>query len=87
MTTKFDQAGMHLTRQAYNVISMNFYPIQPVINARSNLTGQIQLVKFDQGMEFDPPSNWVDIHWDDTQFNQADIQCNLNEFLPNSTSN
>ena len=49
MTTKFDQAGIHLTRQAYNVISMNFYPIQPVINARSNLTGQIQLVKFDQG--------------------------------------
>ena len=49
MTTKFDQAGMHLTRQAYNVISMNFYPIQPVINAQSNLTGRIQLVKFDQG--------------------------------------
>ena len=29
MTTKFDQAGIHSTRQAYNVISVNFYPNQP----------------------------------------------------------
>ena len=28
MTTKFNQAGIHSIRQAYNVISMNFYPIE-----------------------------------------------------------
>ena len=48
------------------VISMNFYPIWPVINARSNSTGQIgcKSIEIDAGR----------IHWDDTQ------QCNLSEF-------
>ena len=36
MTTKFNQAGIHLTRQAYNVISVNLHPIWPVIYAQSN---------------------------------------------------
>ena len=72
MTTKFDQAGIQSTRQAYNVISMNFYPIQPVINARLNLTGRI---------------GCKSIEIMTTKFDQAGILCNLSEFLPNLTSN
>ena len=54
------------------VISMNFYPIWPVINARLNSTGWIgcKSIEIDAGQ----------IHWDDTQFDQAGIQCNLSEF-------
>ena len=55
MTTKFDQAAILCTGRHTNVISVNFYPIQPVINARSNSTGrigsrsiEIMTTKFDQ---------------------------------------
>ena len=54
------------------VISKNFYPIWPVINARLNLTGQIGC----KSIEID--AGWI--HWDDTQFDQAGTQCNLSEF-------
>ena len=48
------------------VISMNFYPIWPVINAQSNLTGRIG----SKSIAID--ASWI--HWDDTQFNQGGIQ-------------
>ena len=56
--------------QACNVISMNLHP---------NLTGRIWPVEF--GCKFiEIDASWI--HWDDTQFNQAGIQCNLSEFTP-----
>ena len=60
------------TRQAYNVISVNFHPIWPVIYAQSNSTGWIgcksieitlPVKAFRCPVEFDQ-SNWVEIHWD-----------------------
>ena len=48
----------------------------------SDLTGQIR----PGGIEFDPPLKLGGNHWDDTQFDQGGIQCNLNEFPPNLTS-
>ena len=43
-----------------------------------NLTGQIG----SKSIEID--ASWI--HWDDTQFDQGGIQCNLSEFPPNLTS-
>ena len=71
MTTKFDQAGIQCKGFRCWLISMNVYPIWPVINAQSNLTSQIGC----KSIEID--AGWI--HWDDAQFDQAGVQCNLNE--------
>ena len=50
------------------------------------MLGRIRPVKFDWGIEFDPPLKLGGNHWNDTQFDLAEYKCNLSEFTPIFTS-
>ena len=52
---------------------MNLHPFLPVFHAQSNSTG---------GLEFDPPSKWVEIIGMIPSSIREAYKCNLSEFTP-----